>query len=209
MTSNLLYLMDPLCAWCYTFAGKVEQLMREYPDDLVLEIVPWGMFPSPRVVDKNFGDWLDREVHKIQAETNVYFGEKYYSLLHSDSLTLDSRMPSRAILSVQHIWPQRALEFMIDIERLFFFHGKNLSDETLYADLIAKMGLTPDVFLDDFRSERAIEAVSESFKRAPKISKDFPMLYFRTEKSLVPLGSRLTEYEKIKTNCANMIMKTE
>ena len=48
MTSNLLYLMDPLCAWCYTFAGRVEQLMREYPDDLVLEIVPWGMFPSPR-----------------------------------------------------------------------------------------------------------------------------------------------------------------
>ena len=209
MKSNLLYLMDPLCAWCYTFAGKVEQLTREYPNDLVLEIVPWGMFPHPRIVDKNFGDWLEREVRKIQTQTNVHFGEKYYSLLHSDSLVLDSRIPSRAVMSVQYLWPQRTLEFLIDVERMFFFHGKNLSDEMLYLDLISKMGLSPEVFLDDFHSERAADAVTESFRRAAMITKDFPMLYFRTENTLELLGNRFTEYDKINANCANMIMKTE
>ena len=150
MKSNLVYVMDPLCAWCYTFAGKMEQLMREYPDDLELEIVPWGMFPEPRAVDKNFGNWLENEIRKIQNQTNVHFGERYYSLLHTDSLVLDSRIPARAILAVQSLWPQRTLEFTIDLERMFFFHGRDLSEESLYVDLIDKMGLSSDVFLDEF-----------------------------------------------------------
>lgn len=209
MKSNLVYVMDPLCAWCYTFAGKMEQLMREYPDDLELEIVPWGMFPEPRAVDKNFGNWLENEIRKIQNQTNVHFGERYYSLLHTDSLVLDSRIPARAILAVQSLWPQRTLEFTIDLERMFFFHGRDLSEESLYVDLIDKMGLSSDVFLDEFHSERAHEAVADSFKRAANISKDFPTLYFRTENSLELLGDRFSEYDKIKTNCANMIAKNE
>jgi predicted DsbA family dithiol-disulfide isomerase len=92
---------------------------------------------------------------------------------------------------------------------MFFFHGKNLSDEMLYLDLISKMGLSPEVFLDDFHSERAADAVTESFRRAAMITKDFPMLYFRTENTLELLGNRFTEYDKINANCANMIMKTE
>ena len=92
---------------------------------------------------------------------------------------------------------------------MFFFHGRDLSEESLYVDLIDKMGLSSDVFLDEFHSERAHEAVADSFKRAANISKDFPTLYFRTENSLELLGDRFSEYDKIKTNCANMIAKNE
>ena len=209
MKGNLLYLMDPLCAWCHTFSPKVERLTREFPHDLVLEILPWGMFPSQREVDENFGSWLEREVRKIQNESSAIFGDNYYELLRSGKLTLDSRQPSRAILTVQYIWPQRTLEFACEMEKAFFIRGENPNDEKFYLDIVSGMGLTKHVFLDDFYSERAVEAQNNAFEHAKQISNDFPSLYFKNGKQLILLGNRMSDYEKIKSECETQIRKTE
>jgi putative protein-disulfide isomerase len=209
MKYNLLYLMDPLCAWCHTFSPKVERLMAESPYDLELEILPWGMFPSPRTVDENFGQWLEREVRKIQEQSDVIFGDSYYELLKTGHLVLDSSIPSRAILSVQYLWPQRTLEFVCEIERAFFIRGENPNDETFYLNIVSYLGLPKQIFLDDFQSERVVETQTESFKQSKLISKDFPTLFFRNSERLVALGDKFSNFDKLRSECEKQIRLTE
>ena len=42
MTQRLIYMMDPMCSWCWGFAPVIDAIQAQYPD-LPLHLVPGGL----------------------------------------------------------------------------------------------------------------------------------------------------------------------
>ncbi|WP_260128811.1 hypothetical protein [Elizabethkingia anophelis] len=40
---KLIYIMDPLCGWCYGNSDNILELFEKYKNDIKFEILPGGM----------------------------------------------------------------------------------------------------------------------------------------------------------------------
>jgi len=47
MSQRLLYVMDPMCSWCWGFAPVIERIIADYPQ-LPLHLVAGGLRPGAR-----------------------------------------------------------------------------------------------------------------------------------------------------------------
>ena len=45
MNNKIIYFGDPLCSWCYGFAGEVTKVAEHYKNKLVFELVMGGLRP--------------------------------------------------------------------------------------------------------------------------------------------------------------------
>ena len=96
---KLLYVMDPLCGWCYGNAETIERLADAFSSSYDFEILPGGMITAPntRTQTVSFRNYVLAADRRITELTGAEFGEAYVSSLNDTSLLLDSEPPSRAI----------------------------------------------------------------------------------------------------------------
>ncbi|MBW7983916.1 DsbA family protein [Enterobacillus tribolii] len=99
---HVIYLLDPLCGWCYGAAPRLEQLRRE--PGLTVSLMPTGMFAREGARSVT-ADWREHVWHsdqRIQALTGQPFSAAYHDKVVEQSTRFDSFAATLALIAARH-----------------------------------------------------------------------------------------------------------
>lgn len=176
MTSTLILVADPMCAWCYGFAPVLNELRSRMPE-LDATLLMGGLRPSPdRALASDETQLLRSEWERIARLTGQSFGAR---APHMDdpAWVFDTEPASRAVVTVRCHDPELALSYCEALGRAFFGDGRDISRGDVLADIAEDFGLHREVFLDQWDSADMRQWTAEDFMRAETWGlKGFPAL---------------------------------
>lgn len=111
---KLIYVMNPLCGWCYGNYVTTERLYETYHSRIGFEILPAGMWvgTNARKQSKQMAAYIKKHDLQIQHATRTAFGDSYFELIEDENVVLDSEIPSRAIVTVKTLWDPAYLSIL-------------------------------------------------------------------------------------------------
>ena len=187
MNNKIIYFGDPLCSWCYGFAGEITKVVEHYKDDLGLELVMGGLRPFGTEKISELAAMLRHHWEQVHQRSGAAFS---YDLLESKSFVYDTEPPSRAVVSMQHLNLPEAFSFYKDVQKAFYFENLNTSLLETYT-LLLKGRTSKKAFEQAFQSKEIKKKTSEMFSYSQQLGvRGFPstVLLFNDQMYLVANG---------------------
>lgn len=145
--SELWFVFDPLCGWCYAAHPTLAALEAE---GLGLRFLPSGLFAgaNARPMTASFRDHAWGHDQQIRRLTGQVFSEQYYHQVLSDfSRPLDSAAATLAFQVLHRAAPTRGVELLHRIQALRYVDGSDITRLDTLAALAPAFGLGQADFL--------------------------------------------------------------
>lgn len=160
MTTRLLYVMDPMCSWCWGFAPVVEALAKQAAAAGVpLHTVLGGLRQEQAALDplneaRILGYW--QNVHAMT-------GQPFTTAL-PEGLVYNTEPACRALVTARRldqdsVWPLLRL-----IQHAFYVDGLDVTRGPLLAELAERAGIPRIEFAELFDSDQMLAATAADFE---------------------------------------------
>lgn len=160
---SILYVADPICAWCYGFSPVFAKIREKYSDKIEFTLVLGGLKYGPEV--ENFSDaevteklkYLWKEVERISKRSF------HYDILQNRSIKYDSEPGSRAVITAQRINPSISFAFLDKLLENFHSKGKDPGDFETYSEIASELSLPLDEFKELYDREETLMETRNDF----------------------------------------------
>jgi putative protein-disulfide isomerase len=141
MSTDVTYLLDPLCGWCYGASPAIQQLAQDASVSLTL--APTGLFSGGgRTMDAAFADYAWSNDVRIAKLTGQRFTEAYRAnVLGKLGSAFDSTATTLALCAVALTEPARELEALKVLQEGRYVQGLDTVDADVVAQLLRTLGL--------------------------------------------------------------------
>ncbi|MFD2785271.1 DsbA family protein [Hymenobacter rubripertinctus] len=194
---ELLYISDPLCAWCYGMSPVIEQVQQQFGGRLDVSVLCGGMFTGEQV--GSIGpDWplMSGALQQVAQVTGAEFGAAFRALGQEGSYVQDSAPPCRAIHAFRQLRQEQAARFAHQVQRAYFHEGANLNEPATYDALVAAFGIEPAEFRQRLSSPEVIRGTELEFAAVGKIGvQGFPTSILRVGSQGFVLARGFQPYE--------------
>jgi putative protein-disulfide isomerase len=164
---TILYIMDPLCGWCYGFSPVLQQLKEKYAGDFDFRVVTGGMITGARVAPvAEMAGYILGAYKRVEEYTGVTFGEPYLDMLRKGTEISNSEPPCRAIYTFGQMQPEHVTEFAHEVQLALFVAGKSLNDDETYRELAAAFNIDGDRFFEKMNTEESRYGTQQDFQWA-------------------------------------------
>jgi len=185
--SQILYVTDPLCLWCYGMAPDLEDFYVSLPSDIECITINGGLFPAnkARIADKFFRDYLKKAAVQVTEYTGQIFGDPFWKLLETPGFRYDTEPSAKASVAVKKLKDDASMRaFIHQLQNAVFIEGKNPNEENILADIAELQGVDRKDFLLAFNSSDNNQETHNEYKQALEMGvKGFPaLIYIHEEK---------------------------
>lgn len=204
---EILYAIDPLCGWCYCFFPVVQQLQRDFANDLRFTVLSGGLATGPRAAPlREHAEHIKSALVAIEQRTGVVFGKPFIDLLDEGSYMNDSEIPSIALTVAKGMRPEIQLDFAHALQVAFFDRGLSLNDQATYQPLAQQFGLDWTEFAQRFASEDARRRTHEEWRSVGELGvRSFPTLLLRSEDGTQAVASGCQSYADVKGRLSRLV----
>jgi len=179
----LLYITNPMCAWCYGFTPVVRRLRALWYGRLNVQVLFGDLHahmtePIQQQDKVNLaGSW-----HRVQEEAFLPFDYRFFT---QRSFIYNTEPACRALLCVRLLRPVLALEVLRAFHSAFYADGLDLKDTAVLVHLVGLFGIKENLFLTLFESEEIMRQMEEEFDYINSIgATTFPSIYVQTGQGL-------------------------
>lgn len=176
---RFLYVMDPMCGWCYGFQPELEGFLGKYPSAEV-EWIMGGLAPDNRQpMDDNLKQTIASYWYQIENNTQVTFNHDFWKL----NTPYRSTYPAcRAVISAENLIAKSAQKMVKAIQSAYYLQAQNPSLEETLIGCASSINLDEDQFLEVFKSEETEQRLQQdlNISRQLQIS-GFPSLFYIEE----------------------------
>ncbi|CAM3778343.1 DsbA family protein [Ectopseudomonas alcaliphila] len=161
MASRLLYVMDPMCSWCWGFAPVVEALAEQAAAASVpLQIVVGGLRRDQVAVDaaarvRYLGYW-----QAVNASTGQLFD---FERGLPEGLVYDTEPACRALVTARNLHAPSAWTLLKLIQEAFYTEGADVTQASVLVQLAEQAGIPRIEFAEAFDSQAMEEATAADF----------------------------------------------
>nr|WP_017677511.1 DsbA family protein [Pseudomonas chengduensis] len=161
MASRLLYVMDPMCSWCWGFAPVVEALAEQAAAASVpLQIVVGGLRRDQVAVDaaarvRYLGYW-----QAVNASTGQLFD---FERGLPEGLVYDTEPACRALVTARQLDAASAWTLLKLIQQAFYTEGADVTQASVLVQLAEQAGIPRIEFAEAFDSQAMEEATAADF----------------------------------------------
>jgi putative protein-disulfide isomerase len=161
MASRLLYVMDPMCSWCWGFAPVVEALAEQAAAAGVpLQVVVGGLRRDQVAVDaaarvKYLGYW-----QAVNASTGQLFD---FQRGLPEGLVYDTEPACRALVTARHLDVASTWALLRGIQQAFYTEGIDVTQASVLVQLAEQAGIPRIEFAEAFDSQAMHEATATDF----------------------------------------------
>ncbi|AWB65475.1 DsbA family protein [Saccharobesus litoralis] len=146
---QLVYVMDPMCAWCYAFQPELEGFLQQHPTAEV-DWVMGGLAPD---TDQPMPEHLQQTIatywQQIESKTKVTFNHDFWAL----NTPYRSTYPAcRAVIAAQTIKAQSAQSMVKAIQSAYYQQALNPSLPQTLVECAVHIGLDKQAFTEVFQS---------------------------------------------------------
>ncbi|MER9949983.1 DsbA family protein [Mesorhizobium sp. M0047] len=139
--SEVTYLFDPLCGWCY---GATPMLDRLSASGVRVELLPTGLFSGAgaRPMDEGFAAHAWANDQRIERLTGQLFTQAYrHNVLDISGTLLDSHAATLGISAAGLENPSRRLAALKTIQRARYVDGSDVVTTSGVAEVLAAAGM--------------------------------------------------------------------
>lgn len=173
---KLLYVVDPMCSWCWGFSPVMQQLMNDYSTDIELELIMGGLRSDEAPLDSTtreyvLGHWS--QVHQRTAQPFKLDGALPKGFVYNSTL------PSIVLLVTQNIYGANiAYQLMTSMQYRFYAEGEDITELDVLVPLLAESQLDAGRILSELQRAEAVDALHAGYTEARELGVlGFPSLY--------------------------------
>lgn len=175
MSTGLIYVMDPMCSWCWGFAPVARALAEQAADSGVgMRLVVGGLRRERMVMDRagrerTLSYW--QAVHEASGQPFDLEGGL------PDGLIYDTEPACRALVAARDLDEQRVRSLAQRIQQAFYVERCDVTQAQRLVELAAEVGFARGRFAEHFDSQAIRDATVADFAWARNLGiAGFPTL---------------------------------
>lgn len=187
MSTDLLYIHDPMCSWCWAFRPAFTTLRRQLPANLRVRRIVGGLAPdSDQPMPEEMRSKLKGIWRTIQERVpGTRFNFAFWENCTPRRSTYNA---CRAVLAATRMSPEHEDSMIEAIQHAYYLEARNPSDVETLIDLAGGIGLDRERFAAEIASSGVESQLREevAFSRSGPFQ-GFPSLAIRTALELRPV----------------------
>lgn len=202
---RLIYVLDPMCAWCYAFAPELRAFLTAHPNATV-DFIMGGLAPdNDTPMDENLRQTIASYWHQIERKTQVTFNHNYWQV----NTPYRSTYPAcRAVLAAQSLSEQSAERMISAIQSAYYQQAKNPSLLDTLIDCAEAIGLDKQSFTQRIQSSDIEAQLQQHLQLTQQLQvTGFPALFYVTEtQQAYPLALGFCETQELEHRLQQIIV---
>lgn len=170
--NKLLYVIDPMCSWCWAFSDSVQNIAKVHPD-LELHYLMGGLAPDsdePMPVDMQQG--IQSIWHQIADKTGTRFNYDFWTRCQPRRSTWRA---CRAVLTTRHLAPGKESSMIRAIQEAYYLNAQNPSDRDTLIEAAQQIGLDTKHFSELLDSDEMKTGLEQDMSIAGQLgARGFP-----------------------------------
>ncbi|UVE19110.1 DsbA family protein [Pseudomonas sp. LS44] len=162
MHARLLYVMDPMCSWCWGFAPVLDALAAQaQAAGVPLQLIAGGLRTGGgAALEPTRRDYILEHWHEVERSTGQPFR---FEGAMPDGFVYDTEPACRALVAARSLDAESAYVLMQRIQQAFYVDGRDVTQPTVLVELAEAVGLPRMVFVDAFDSAEQRAATQADF----------------------------------------------
>ncbi|KAF0865435.1 DsbA family protein [Pseudomonas sp. LD120] len=162
MSARLLYVMDPMCSWCWGFAPVAQALAEQaLAAGVELHLVVGGLRTgSGAALEPNTRRYILEHWQAVQQATGQPFT---FEGALSDGFVYDTEPACRAIVTARGLAPDCAWKLLGLIQRAFYVEGRDVTLASVLVELAEQAGVPRIEFAEAFDRTEQHAATAADF----------------------------------------------
>ncbi len=199
---KLVYYYDALCGWCYGFSAVMKQVVKDFGDQVDLEVVSGGLFLGERVGPINeVAPYIKDGAYKtVEEKTGVKFGAKFLEDIQGEGrIVMDSLPPAMALCIVKEQSPEHQLQFAERLLHSVYSEGLNPVNLNLLGLYATEIGFDSMNFAMLLQTPKYKAAAEQEFARfAQSQLPGMPALVLEKGAEQILLANGYTSFEELR-----------
>ena len=165
MQKEIIFVVDPMCSWCWGFAPVIEALMKTQSQDYQFSLVVGGLRTKGEMPwNETSKNYLKEHWQQVSQRTGQAFSD---SLFEKEQFGYDTYPSCKAVVTVRELFGmQNAFSYLHTIQEAFYTKAQDITSEDVLTDLVKDLGLDSILFKKFFESERAQLLMEHDFAKA-------------------------------------------
>ena len=188
MKTELFYIHDPMCSWCWAFAGVAKQLFSSLPETVTIHRLLGGLAaddeqPMSADMQQHIQQNWRRIEDKIPA---VKFNFDFWHLCQPRRSTYPA---CRAVIAARLQGDEYDEAMTARIQQAYYKEAKNPSDIDTLVELASDLGLDQNRFRHDLSATGTQQTLMGEIQLSRELHADsFPSLVFKAGDSVWPVA---------------------
>lgn len=199
---QFIYVMDPMCSWCWAFAPVIKSLKAQYPG-IPISLLMGGLAPdSDQPMPREMQLGLQQTWKHIEQHTATSFNHGFWGQCQPRRSTYPA---CRAVLAAGQIEPDSSEAMIEAIQRAYYQQARNPSDSETLCELAGEIGLDEVLFSEALTSEETEQQLQAqlALKERWQIN-GFPTLLLAEEDTLKIVTAGYCDWETLEARLRQM-----
>ena len=161
-STQLIFVIDPMCSWCWGFHPVIEKLRKDYSQQYTFSLVVGGLRTSGQMQwNEQSKTYLKQNWDAIQQTTGQTFNPTLLNLAHFDYNTYPA---CKAIVTVRELWGESvAFEYLTAIQSAFYTQSVDITSVDVLCSYIPQ---DKEAFISFYQNDRAELLMQHDFSKA-------------------------------------------
>lgn len=162
MQTRLLYVMDPMCSWCWGFAPVFQSLAAQaQAQGVELHLIAGGLRTgNGAALDITMRNYILEHWRAVADATGQTFT---FENALPDGFVYDTEPACRAVVAARSLDPQSAWPLAKLIQQAFYVQGRDVTQASVLVELAQEAGLSRMAFAETFDSAEQHAATADDF----------------------------------------------
>ncbi|WP_309496686.1 DsbA family protein [Sulfurovum sp.] len=163
MKKEIIFVVDPMCSWCWGFAPVIETLRKN--DAYTYSLVVGGLRTKGQMTwDESSKGYLQRHWEQVYLTTGQPFSNALFQKEHFD---YDTYPACKAVVSVRELFGmQKSFEYLHSLQNSFYTKGQDITQLEVLMELLDLIDLDVEKFKTFYNSDRAQLLMEHDFSKA-------------------------------------------
>jgi len=165
---ELIFVLDPMCSWCWGFAPVVEELQSALGGSYAFSLLLGGLRTKGEMSwNESSKEYLKGHWKQVSLRTGQAFSER---LFEKETFDYDTYPACKAVVTVRELFGmQSAFAYLHTVQEAFYARGEDITKVEVLSDLLGSIASDRESFRTFFESERAQLLMEHDFSKARSI----------------------------------------
>ncbi len=162
---EIIFVVDPMCSWCWGFAPVIEQLCATQSDTYDFSLVVGGLRTKGEMTwDESSKRYLKGHWEEVAKRTGQPFSNV---LFEKEDFEYDTYPACKAVVAVRELWgDEKSFDYLHRVQKAFYDEGRDITKLDVLSELLEETGGDVKSFRDFYQTPRAELLMQHDFAKA-------------------------------------------
>ncbi len=197
--TEIIYVYDALCGWCYGFSPVMHKVYKKYNNGIDFIVVSGGLVTGERIGPVGeVAPYIKTAYKTVEERTGVTFGDEFLRQLEKGEMVFTS-LPAAVAMAVFKMYqPDKAVDFAEALQNAIYFEGMPPEPYEGYAQVASTFGIDAAAFLKKMNMDMLQQQAYADFTIAYDMGvTGFPAVFVRNGKDTYQVAEGYVDYDTL------------